>query len=279
MIAAEGCDFIKQDKRKRVLKTMVAFCVWIIVWFLLELLLPESVAFAGPCDVAIRLFKDILSKPFWIAIFTTYSGIVAGFVAAVIIGTILGYLAYYFEGVDTFVTPVMDFFRYIPMITFTVLAIVWGSQTLLTVEVSIFLALPTVYRHTLLGLRHDIGYGLHSIWKHKISIFRKIDLIYRPATMPEYMVGCHRALNMCCKSGILAQFLGHAKHSVGSSLSTAMENLDVAGIFSWTIVIVILSVLLERIVIHILSLKIVNEREIDVEKIFEALNEDEEVDL
>ncbi len=264
---------------KKHLRHCLAIVAWVVIWLILWLVLPKNIHFAGPIEVIQRLYTDIRSQSFWIAIWTTYSGIIAGFFLALIIGSVWGYLAYYFERFKIFMTPAMDFIRYIPMISFTLLAIIWSSASLLVFEVSLFLALPVIYRHTYQALLHDNDEELKAIWKKDMPLMKKLDKIYRPATMPEYIVGCHRAINMCCKSGILAQFLGGASHSVAKSLSVATDNLDVAGIFSWTIVIVVISIFLERCIIRLLSLTIINETDIDVESLMEQISEDEEMDL
>ena len=264
---------------KKNIRHIISILIWIAIWTVLWLLLPKQIHFAGPLEVAKRLVKDVQSKDFWLAIWTTYSGIVSGFFVALFLGTVFGYIAHYRERFRILMDPAMDFIRHIPMITFTLLAIVWGASTLLVFEVGLFLAIPVIYRHTCVALNHYTDPILTEVWKRDISLRKKLDYIYRPATMPEYIVGCHRAINMCCKSGILAQFIDGASHSVAKSLSEATDAFDITGIFSLTIVIVIISMLLEQFVIRLLSLTIVNETKIDVEKLIESINEEEDIDI
>lgn len=265
--------------KKKIIHNLMVTMIWVGIWVIFDLILSDDTHFAGPLDTAKRLLSDVQTKEFWKSIITTYSGIVLGFLLALFVGTILGYLAHYFKAVEAIISPLIVFFSYIPMISFTLLAILWSSNSLLVFEVSLFLSIPVIYKHTVVALNHVGGRLLAEVWRPDVNIFLKIDHMYRPATMPEYMVGCHRAINMCCKSGILAQFLGKAPHSVAKSLSEAAANFDVAGIFSWTIVIVIISVGLERLVIRILSLSFINEQKIDVEKVREAINEEEDMVL
>jgi NitT/TauT family transport system permease protein len=107
---------------------------------------------------------------------------------------------------------------------------------------------------------------------------KKFIYMYQPVRMPEYIPGCHRALNMCWKSGIIAQLLGNTRHSIGSMLYVARDNGDVAAIFAWTIVIVGLSIAFEQIVIRMLTIDRFNAGRVNVEEVFEDL-EDEEISL
>ncbi|MGN0513155.1 MAG: ABC transporter permease [Lachnospiraceae bacterium] len=257
---------------------VLRFMIWMFIWEVISRIVGDSIPFAGPIETLVVLAEKMLHKEFYIAVWTTFSGIAAGFLAAMIVGTFLGYQAYFHKNVDFMITPVIDFFRYIPMITFTLLAIFWSHSSALAFEVSIFLALPVIYKHTLTGLKNSNQHYLKRVRQIKMQPLKKIIYIYQPVAMPEYIPGCHRALNMCWKSGIIAQLLGNTRHSIGSMLFTARDEADVAGIFAWTIVIVGLSVLFEQIVIRLLSLDKYNAGRVDLSAVFEEL-EDEEISL
>lgn len=248
------------------------------VWEIISYLVQDKIPFAGPAETFLALLDRALHKEFYVAVWTTFSGIALGFFAAMIIGTLLGYMAYFYKRVDYIFTPVIGFFRYIPMITFTILAIMWSKPSALAFEVSIFLSMPVIYRHTLTGLKNSDQHYLTRVRGIKMPPVKKFIYLYQPVKMPEYIPGCHRALNMCWKSGIIAQFLGNSVNSIGSMLYQAQNDTDAAGIFAWTIVIVALSMAFEQMVIRLLSTDKFNAGRVNVADVFEGL-EDEEISL
>lgn len=265
----------RAEKKKKWEIWVLRPVAWFIIWEIAELIIGKKVPFAGPFDTAVQLYKDILDITFWRAIGNTFMGISFGFVTALVLGTVLAYVAYYHKTFDGIFTPIMDFFRYIPMITFTLLAILWSSSSALAWEVCLFLSIPTIYKNTLLGLNHSNRHTLMRIAQMDMPVMKKLNVMFNPAAMPDYIAGCHRALNMCWKSGIIAQFLGDTKHSIGSSLFVAKETGNVAQIFSWTIVIVLLSVLFEKVVIRILSMAALNPKYASYDKVQEVLEEED----
>lgn len=259
-------------------EAVIRFLLWMAVWEITSYIVKDKIPFAGPVETVAALIDSAQRKEFYIAVWTTFSGIALGFFVAMVIGTLMGYLAYFHERVDFLITPVIGFFRYIPMITFTLLAIMWSESSALAFEVSIFLSFPVIYRHTLTGLKNSDQHYLSRVRQIKMPFVKKMIYLYQPVKMPEYIPGCHRALNMCWKSGIIAQLLGNTKHSIGSMLVMARDSMNVAGIFAWTIVIVGLSMAFEQIVIRLLSMDRYNAGRVNVADVFEEL-EDEEISL
>ncbi len=58
---------------------------------------------------------------------------------------------------------------------------------------------------------------------------------------------------MCWKSGVAAEVMGIPDHSIGEQLYLSKVYLDTGGIFAWTVVIILLSFLFEKMVLGLLE--------------------------
>lgn len=266
-------------KSNKLLYQVLRLIYWFLMWGLLDQILCRFVPFAGPIETLMVLWEKMHEKSFYIAVFTTFWGIAVGFFGALVIGTLLGFASYFHDLFDFLMTPVFDFFRYIPMISFTLIAIIWWNSSALAFEVSIFLSLPVIYKNTLIGLKNSNQHYLKRVREIKMPLIKKMIYLYQPVKMPEYIPGCHRALNMCWKSGIIAQLLGNTRHSIGSMLVEARDSADMAGIFAWTMVIVGLSIAFEWLVISLLSTDRYNAGRVRSKDVFDMLGEREDVNL
>lgn len=271
----KGLVRLEKGYKKRFIYELIRIGIWLAVWQVLYLIARRFIAFAGPLETAYVMWRNLHDVNFYIAVWTTFSEIAAGFAGALVLGTLFGYAAYFYELLDFILSPVIGFFRYIPMISFTLLAILWSNSAILAFEVSIFLSLPVIYKNTLTGLKNSDQHYLKRVRQIKMPIFKKLIYIYQPVKMPEYIPGCHRALNMCWKSGIIAQLLGNTLNSIGSMLYMARDEGDIAGIFAWTIVIVGLSFGFEQIVIRLLSTDRFNAGRVQMKDVFESLEKEE----
>ena len=84
-----------------------------------------------------------------------------------------------------------------------------------------------------------------------IPVSRRIRYIYIPEILPYFRAGCNVALGLCWKSGIAAEVIGMPSGSIGEQLQQAKVYLETADLFAWTLVIVIISVLFEKIFLNI----------------------------
>jgi NitT/TauT family transport system permease protein len=87
-----------------------------------------------------------------------------------------------------------------------------------------------------------------------ISCGKKLFYIYRPAVLPYLISGCRVALGMSWKSGIAAEVIGVPVHSIGEKLYMSKIYLSTADLFAWTLVIIIISALFEKLFLYLLYL-------------------------
>jgi NitT/TauT family transport system permease protein len=71
--------------------------------------------------------------------------------------------------------------------------------------------------------------------------------------MPYFYSGCEIGLGLCWKSGIAAEVIGIPKGSIGERLQQAKVYLDTPDLFAWTVVIVLLSFIFERLILTLLK--------------------------
>ena len=88
-------------------------------------------------------------------------------------------------------------------------------------------------------------YNMHdkSIWRY----------IYIPHSVPFLLSGCSVSLGLAWKSGIAAEVIGIARHSLGEHLYDAKLFLDTPQVFAVTLVIILLSWACEKIILFALS--------------------------
>ena len=77
-------------------------------------------------------------------------------------------------------------------------------------------------------------------------------MIYLPAVEPFLLAGCATSLGMSWKAGVAAEVIGVVAGSLGESLYDAKLYLQTADLLAWTVVIVALRALFERLVLALL---------------------------
>ena len=79
-----------------------------------------------------------------------------------------------------------------------------------------------------------------SRWK----ILRRITI---PSVLPTFVAACEACVGLCFKATIAAEVIGVPKNAVGSQLYNAKIYLETDALLAWTLVVILLSMALERL--------------------------------
>lgn len=240
--------------RNKVMKTGFAILLLIAIWQIVYWRIDNDILLASPFDVGRQLWSDINNREFWICIFCSMKRIGLGFLLAFLIGFFAGILSYMQKIVKIMIEPVISVIKSIPVASFVVILLIWTGSESLSVWISFLVVLPGIYESTLSGLksRNETMVQLADI--SDIPKLNRWFYIYRPAIFP-YLINASRVtVGMAWKSGVAAELIGNPVNSLGEKLYMAKITLDTQSIFSWTIVIILLSTITEYLWIGMLTI-------------------------
>lgn len=226
---------------------------WIAVWQLAGMLIDNSIVFVGPLDV-LRSFSLLIPEAdFWRSIAISFGKISAGFLSAFLCGVLLGSLAYHGRLLKEMLEPVVSLMKSIPVASFVILALIWIGSKNLSVFISFTVVFPVIYINTIAGLESTDPRLLEMAQVFSIRLWKRVHYIYVPALLPYLVSGCKVALGMSWKSGIAAEVIGVPTNTIGENLYMAKIYLSTADLFAWTIVIIIVSSLFEKLFLLLLQ--------------------------
>lgn len=237
-----------------IIKKILIVSVWLILWEILSLLVGNNVLLCGPLDTFVRLSKDIVTPAFWGSLFESLSRILTGFLIGVLTGTILGIISYRFKFFEEFLVWPMSFLKAAPVASFVVLFLIWWHSDVLSVAICICVVTPQIYVSLLEGLKNTDVKLLDMAKVHGIKPIDKFFYIYRPALMPYLLASMNISIALAIKSGVAAEVIGTPDNTIGESLYLNKITLDTAGVLSWTVVIILVSVLAEKLIMLLLQL-------------------------
>lgn len=230
-----------------------ALLFWLAVWQIAALVIGQKILLVTPLE-ALRCFLAMLPQPaFWARVIFSAPRILAGFGLAVLGAFLLAVLARSHRMLAALIELPLQAIKATPVASFIILALLWVSSRQLSVLISFFMALPILYSAVQTGLDAADPALLEMAQVFRISPCARIRAIWLPGLLPAFRRGCSVALGICWKSGIAAEVIGLPGGSMGEALYRAKITLATAEVFAWSIAIVLLSAVLERLLMALLA--------------------------
>mgnify|MGYP000536328778 CR=1 FL=1 len=247
---------MKMPAKKRIIaygEKILVISFWLLLWELLSRHIGQAIILPSPLMAAEALFGMCFMAEFWLAILFSSLRIIGGFALAVATGIILAVLAYNFYIIKLLITPLMKLANAMPVASFIILALIWIKSKNLSVLTSFMMVMPIIYANIYQGLAAADEKLLQMAVVFRISRWRRIKAIYLPAIVPHFVAAISVGVGLCWKAGIAAEVIGIPSGSIGQRLYEAKIYLMTKELFAWTTVIIIISIVFEKIVMWIIK--------------------------
>ncbi len=234
--------------RNRIIRVL-AVAFWIAVWQGVSLAVGSEILVASPARTFGALLSLLREGAFYRAVLGSLMRICAGFALALALGIALGALSFVVGWVRALLHPVVSVVKATPVASFVILALIWISSKNLSIFISFLMVFPIMYENMLSGLESADAKLLEMGQVFHLSRMARIRAIYLPAAYPFLLSAARLSLGMCWKSGIAAEVIGQPRQSIGAELNQAKLFFNTPDLFAWTVTIIVVSVVFERLVL------------------------------
>ena len=240
-------------KLKKILQIAFSVIFWIGVWALASYRINNSFLIPSPKTVIISTTELVKTSEFWLIISQSLLRILLGIIVAVVIGIILAVITTKISFVDILITPLMSAIKATPVASFIFIAIIFMNRNSLPVFITSLLVLPIIWTNVSSGIR-SVPKELKEVSRvYKLSAAKKLTKLYIPSILPYFLAACRSALGLAWKAGVAAEVLCTPKSAIGTELYFSKTYLDTELLFAWTLITVIVSLIIEKSVIYLLS--------------------------
>lgn len=211
-----------------------------------------SLLLPSPAETFLRL-RQLLGDPsFYSIIGHTFLRIFSGFLLGTVAGCILGGLTAFSPLLYRFLALPMNAIKSTPVASFVILALVWIKGENLSTFIAFLMVLPVIWQSVHTGLGSADPELLEMARVYRFSRGKKLRYLYLPAALPYLISAMRVGLGFSWKSGIAGEVIAIPSQAIGTQLYNAKIYLDMPRLFAWTIVIILLSAAIERVVLFLL---------------------------
>ena len=226
---------------------------WLVIWQIVAVTINQDIVLTSPIQTIQTLFSLAQLREFWVSIGLSLLRIFVGGALAFTFGSLLAFLSFKYKLVKLLFEPLISTIKSIPVASFVILLLIWVRTPYLSISISFLMALPIIYIAVLEGLLGTDQNLIEMTNVYQIHGWYRVKAIYLSQLMPSLKTATSLAMGFCWKSGIAAEVIGLPTFSIGEHLYNAKVYLDTPALFAWTLVVIVMSVLGEKIVMWLVS--------------------------
>ncbi len=232
---------------KNTAQTLAIISFWLALWTIAALAVDKELLLPSPLSVAKQLVNLCIAPYFWKAVGLTLFRISFGTLTALLVGTVLAIVTTRHHFLHRLLYPFITIIRSTPVASFIILAILWLGANVLPSFICFLMVLPIVWAAVGDGLRAIDPKLLEVCQCYRFSLAKKLRVLYIPSILPFFLSACKTSIGMAWKAGVAAEVLAVTRDSIGKQLYSTKLYLETPQLFAWTTVVILLSLVIEKI--------------------------------
>ncbi len=232
---------------------LISAAFWVAVWALLALWVDKELFLPSPWAVAKALVALFPTVGFWETVAGSLLRVLVGYLPGVLIGTVGGLLTAKVRVLDRLFSPLLTVIRATPVASFIMLTLVFLGRDTVPSFIVFLMVLPILWANVAESIK-TVDPALREVCDvYQVSFFRRIRILYLPHCTPYFSAGVLTSLGFAWKAGIAAEVLCTPKDSIGKMVYDAKVYMESAQVFAWTLVVVLLSLVFEKLLKYCLE--------------------------
>lgn len=240
---------------KNIVSNAAVAIFWLLLWQLAALLVGKTLLLPSPVQTLSALFALIQTGEFYLASALSLIRIMAGYIIGVIIGIIFGIAAAFSPIIDKLIFPIQRIIKATPVSSIIILMLLWLSVGTTPVFATFLIVMPIIQASVYEGIKSTDPLIIEMADFFFVDTITRIKKIYVQTVKSRFISACIVAMGFAWKAGIAAEVLSTPKFSIGTSLYNSKIYLETEQMFAYTAVVIILSILLEKLMVKLLDKK------------------------
>ena len=238
---------------KKIGKKFLIIVVWLGIWQILSAIVGLDVLFPSPADTLNELKNLAVTTDFWKSVLFSVLRISSGFVAGTAAGVLTGAVSSFVKGFSDFLSPAVSIIKATPVASFIILAVIWLETGNIPSFATGLIVFPFVYSNIKTGFTETDKMLIEMSDAFRVSFRYKLTKLYIPSVKPYFVSAATTAMGLAWKAGIAAEVICNPSMSIGNGIYESKVYFEPSVMFAWTSVVIIQSIILEKIMLIFLK--------------------------
>ena len=238
---------IKGSTKNSIIYSLVGVAVVFALWFLLYFVVADAYLIPSPVEVIKASFLNFASSEFYLHLLNTLKRVLLALLISFVLGVTLAIFSSLnakFEGV---MLTIISILRSLPVFAVLLIILVFVLRTNVPVVVCVLSLFPIVYSQTLTYLSTIDPKQKQMLKLYKVPLKKQITSVYLKGYLPLFLKQLGESFSFALKLIVSAEILASVYKSICGDMSAAYDATNVTALFSLTLIICLLGVVVELI--------------------------------
>lgn len=235
----------KSSIKNNIIYSLVGILLIFILWFFFYIIVANNYLIPSPIVVIKQSFINLTKVDFYSHLLKTILRVLLALVISFIIGVSLAIISHLFKRAESVMLPLISVMRSIPILAILLIILVVVPRGVAPVIVCVLSVLPIVYSQTLSRLNLVSNKHKQMLIIYDVPIKSKISSVYFKGCTPFLIREITTLFSFSLKLIVSAEILANVYKSIGGDIFTASIYSNVAMMFSLTLIICLIGVLIE----------------------------------
>ncbi|MBE6665186.1 MAG: ABC transporter permease subunit [Ruminococcaceae bacterium] len=246
-------NFMVNNTWKKLARAVLCFAFWLLVWQIFSMVLARPTVLPTPFAVLQKLGELMGTKAFYMDCLYSLLRIFAGLMLGILSGVLIASLCAAFGLFDGIFSPAVSVIKATPIASIIILMLFILEKSYVPMVAAMLMSVPIVFSNVRKGISSVPAEQKEVADVYNFGFGKRLKYCIIPSVLPYFSAACRSSLGLAWKAGIAAEVICTPKYSIGLNLNDAKIYLESEALYAWTIVVVIMSVLIEKGVIFILD--------------------------
>lgn len=169
----------------------------------------------------------------------------------------------YYRKFYRMINPYISILKTIPTISIILIALIWLGNEKSIYLIANLVIIPILYETFFYHLK-NIDPKLIDVSKvYQFDYIKKVRFLYYYPLLEGLMVSLKQTFGLCFKVIVMAEVIGQSQRGIGAQIQNEKVNLEMVGVFSWTIILImvvlVIDLVLDNIAKKVIKWKCYNE--------------------
>ena len=228
-------------------RSWITIGILVLLWIIVGEMIDNSIKLPSFFDVMIYMKNLLFDYKFYEAFLYTFARSLFGLVLALGMAILIGLFSGLNSKFEEYFQPIYIILKSIPNVSYILIVLIWTNSTFATCAISFMVMFPMAYANVYNGIKNIDQEYIDVLRLYSPNFVYAIIHVYLPLIRNYIFASISNGVGLTFKVGIMAEILGSVSPGLGRQFQLCRINVDMIGVFAWTIWLIVFLILFESI--------------------------------